>query len=415
MPSTRSLFFVSLCVYLTALVREYTWSLTDGLAREKTTKYNDILSQPLAGRILSTEEARSTNAAASTQPISRILLSIFTTDSQKDFARRNMIRKTYLSMYKTFEGYGLDEGQYDRICALSDLMQDASNPRMEQCRVVYTFVMGGIDASNTTAPTDLLENDDSTVPYVLPPTDSTLEQDVLRLNIRENMNEGKTTTWFKYASTMLPENLGITLIAKVDTDTVVFPRTLLEEVEMLAMASSHDKVYAGVEEVARSGEVPYMQGGFYILSRSLAQEITSDTCPRSLIVQRTTTDRGFERAEDRELGNLVEECGRGKLGDHVQTLFLARNSAGHQRRYKDANGFRVKWKEGLADEIATLRLKALRTKYNNKEGCPPTAQALAEDLSWFEEHDKLARAKGRFSKKMETSCSDVFELYSKLQ
>jgi hypothetical protein len=51
--------------------------------------------------------------------------------------------------------------------------------------------------------------------------DDDVESDVTLLNIRENMNEGKSQTWFSYAETLATSH-GIHYLVKTDTDTVIF-------------------------------------------------------------------------------------------------------------------------------------------------------------------------------------------------
>lgn len=48
------------------------------------------------------------------------------------------------------------------------------------------------------------------------------EEDLLFLNIRENMNQGKTITWMHHTSSHLVERFSIDSIDKMDTDTVLY-------------------------------------------------------------------------------------------------------------------------------------------------------------------------------------------------
>jgi hypothetical protein len=47
-------------------------------------------------------------------------------------------------------------------------------------------------------------------------------KDVVNLNIREHMEEGKSQTWFKYVTTVLDHHY-FDYIGKTDTDTLVYP------------------------------------------------------------------------------------------------------------------------------------------------------------------------------------------------
>jgi hypothetical protein len=383
-------------------------------------------------------------------PPPRMLLGIFTTNSTSEAIRRNLIRKTYLSTYKTFEKAKLKEGRIDRICALADLLSAEQNESstgdnnnnnnnnntrsrgnsMDDCLLVYAFVMGAMDPSNTTAPTDLLEleaSEDSSnnreIMMMMYNVDrsgyNNYERDVVYLNIRENMNDGKTVTWFKYASSVLPSTLGIDLIAKVDSDTVVFPRLLLQELRETLENQHHirrpaRRVYGGSNQVVREGaKVHYMQGGFYFISRDVAQKITSKTCPRSEIVQRVVFDPGYRRSEDREMGHFVDTCANqhhnrtkddDEEGNIRKVVLRPDSSARHERSFKDANRFRVKWKDIFSNDMANLRYNEVRQKYADSNGCPPTEEAKSNELAWFDKLEKMVRVKARFSKLLAAVC-----------
>ncbi len=358
--------------------------------------------------------------------LSRVLLGIFSTQSQTDTLRRNLIRKSYLSTYTILNEVGLAEHNEttNRLCSLSDLIKNKKNS-IEECLIVYTFVIGAWDSDNMTAPTDLTRTSDSSVPYTVDfAMKDNFEEDALYLNVRENMNDGKTNTWFRYASSIIPaEELRIDLIAKVDTDTVVFPKAFLEELdkELLAQHGIQrpaTNVYGGLGEVTHPNETPYMQGGFYFLSRDVAQHITSDACPRDEIVDTITKpvlrshNVGIDRSEDLEIGSFVERCWVSKLvkrklqdasGSHTTTqrsrrihkVFLNDHvSASHQPAWKKADRFRVMWKEGRARELAALRYRQIKDKYNN--GCPETPHEWKEEHSWFDERPYVIQAKEHF-------------------
>lgn len=355
---------------------------------------------------------RNLNESPSRPPLppSRILLGIFTTNRKEDFVRRKLIRKTYLSTYKTLREVGLahpDESS-DRICSLADLMEKKGNTAKE-CLIVYTFVMGAWDRSNTTAVTDLTEFDDDAIPYVVDrsTTSQDYEHDVLYLNIRENMNFGKSETWFRYASTILPSaDLGIDLIFKADSDTVVSPRPLLSDLESILsrerIKRPANEVYGGVHEVGRSNEVLYMQGGFYFLSRDVASHITSKECLRKKIVQQSRFDRGFDRSEDADMGNFVAICWQNESATGVadknlrRILLDGRTSATHGFILKDSDRFRVTWKDRLGHDLALLRYNEIKDKYRG--GCPTETEELDEELKWFDLHPNMKLAKLQFAK-----------------
>jgi hypothetical protein len=362
----------------------------------------------------------------------RILLGIFTTNSPKETNRRKLIRKSYLSHYQILAEANLSSEPTERICSLTDLL-DGSTTRgsptsMDECRIVYTFVMGA--SNSTTAPTDLTEErQQDNYPYVLDRSGSSdYERDVLYLNIQENMNAGKTATWFKYASSVLPvpaADLGIDLVFKVDSDAVVVPRALLQNLNSelennYIIQRPARNVYGGITQVRRKGnEVPYMQGGLYFLSSDVAQRITSSECPRADIIKETTLDRGYSRSEDREIGNFVAKCWNDDQpednnGQHspttIQTVLVNhRTSAAHNRVFKDSAQFRVKWKEFLATDVAFLRRKHIQEKYSSspRNGCPPTQAATEEEMAWFDRRENMKLAKQRFARFLQASCGPL--------
>lgn len=364
----------------------------------------------------------------------RILMGIFTTNTEEDTNRRRLIRKTYLQTYQILREVGLtsDVETPGSLCSLADLLENKGHA-METCSIVYAFVMGAWDKSNTTAPTDLTLFEDESVTYTVDRSFSEdYERDVVYLNIRENMNFGKSETWLRYASTILPRTtkLGIDLISKVDSDTVVSPRQLLSDLASSVFTQDRIKhlsvtgVYGGASEVGRSNQVHYMQGGFYFFSLDVARHITSKSCPRSQIIQEKRFDRGFERSEDVDIGNFVAYCWEqpkeahdGNFpGGHQDQGGIKEKSAQHDAQpsegnrkgrnlkrvlvsgivhgyiYKQAARFRVKWKEVLARDMAILRFEQIKDKFGGH--CPSEGQDRDEVLNWFDRQPnmKLARS-----------------------
>jgi hypothetical protein len=76
----------------------------------------------------------------------------------------------------------------NRICSLSDIQNHRAT--FEDCQIAYAFFLGG----NPDGPTELLKpNSSFPITIVNPPAD---EDDVVYLNIKENMEDGKSQTWF---------------------------------------------------------------------------------------------------------------------------------------------------------------------------------------------------------------------------
>jgi uncharacterized protein (DUF488 family) len=104
-------------------------------------------------------------------------------------------------------------------------------------------VVGG----NPSGTTELMEFND-TYPITLNGQsleNSTDRYDTVYLNIRENMNDGKSQTWFRYA-TMVLENHYFDYIGKMDTNTLLFPDKFLNETfDRLPPFPNNTRTYGG--------------------------------------------------------------------------------------------------------------------------------------------------------------------------
>jgi hypothetical protein len=126
------------------------------------------------------------------------------------------------------------------------------------------------------------------------------------LNIKENMNEGKTPTWFRYASTILAEEEGLHFdyIAKMDDDTLLFSGNWIDilerELPKPRQVNTDGLVYGGkINSVLHSWrdrscssgsftQCPiigplWMTGPFYFLSHTLAAYTTSDVLDQAAL------------------------------------------------------------------------------------------------------------------------------------
>jgi hypothetical protein len=128
----------------------------------------------------------------------RVLMGIFST-------RKDM--KNYSAKFRAlFELHPL-------VCSLGNYereQQEASS----KCQFVYTFVLAGNKSPN--APTVLL---DEGTPILTKRGD-----DYAFLNIKENMNDGMSQTWFYYATTLVKtnKNFNFDYIGKMDIDTLIY-------------------------------------------------------------------------------------------------------------------------------------------------------------------------------------------------
>jgi len=114
------------------------------------------------------------------------------------------------------------------------------------------------------------------------------EGDLVYLNIKENMNEGKTPTWFQYAAD-ISERHGIDYISKLDSDTYLDIHALISLMDTdlpakPATEPDNRKRYGGIlREYNTCGGFPYckllqgrayMSGQFYFVSSDLARFVS---------------------------------------------------------------------------------------------------------------------------------------------
>jgi hypothetical protein len=246
------------------------------------------------------------------RPRVKFLLGIFTMDKPFDRTRRDAIRKTYLKFYDSAYLVVKERDQNrNRICSLQDLQKGKVD--LHDCQIAYTFVVG----ANPDGPTDLVEtyyhqyqsNNSSSYDPPPPPlgvllvehpisqSGDTLEEDVTYLNMKENMNQGKTPSWFQYATTVMNDYpFEFDYIGKLDTDTLLYTPKFMEMVEQtLEPYPRNTRVYGGTELLQTPCEpaviVPpsviveddckppnaatYMSGQFYFLSPDLVKYVTS--------------------------------------------------------------------------------------------------------------------------------------------
>ena len=210
---------------------------------------------------------------------------IFSMRSAKDERRREVIRSTYL--------------QDPRFCPLKDLIApDESTP--STCFIYYTFVVSGGDKN---APTE--HRDDST-PLTLENTIEEKEKgDIVVLNIKENMNQGKSVTWFKYASSLVAQGHKIDYVGKMDSDTLPNTNRFVKWVERkLPPAPFNRRIYGGKSGAIWRQSTYYPFGEFYFMSTDLARYISVDLTPakRDSLIN--------YKIEDVEIGVLVNSNDR---------------------------------------------------------------------------------------------------------
>ena len=109
--------------------------------------------------------------------------------------------------------------------------------------------------------------------------DTSSPQDTILLKVDENMNEGKSVTWFSWASTKFPD---AEYIFKMDLDTAICPSKLLQ-----LLLEINGKEYIGFPWKQKPGMLSdesctfcpqrpwfYMSGGFYGMRTDLARDVS---------------------------------------------------------------------------------------------------------------------------------------------
>lgn len=264
----------------------------------------------------------------------RMLLGIFTMkDDAQEMERRQAIRETYLNYYRSKENGTL---ACNRICSLQELISlDSPNHSalLRECQLAYTFVSG----DNPQGPTELVDFNES-MPLTLPSTGN--ENDIVSLNIRENMKEGKSQTFFKFATTVVDEYVYFDYIGKTDTDTLVFPEELLDQhINNLPLFPNNVRVYGGSPrgkiQIDHIKGPAYNIGAFYWMSVDLARYITSPDCDRQKL-------KVF--SEDKSVGNFVHS--HKKPIRRVKLKMLRCRAFEHP--IKNVDEFRSRWAEQIA-------------------------------------------------------------------
>ncbi|KAI2504941.1 hypothetical protein MHU86_9470 [Fragilaria crotonensis] len=216
-----------------------------------------------------------------------------------------------------------------RICPLYWFLDDEDDPETtmtmnpkkdtSMCEFIYTFVAG---FDNETLPTELLPSQDDTTTSVVNreayyqhiqshPQDA----DITILNIRENMSEGKSATWFKYAS-QIAEKYDFDYVIKADTDTYILTDLFFDFANKY-LPMGGERIYAGTlwdkafwrgSRIAPDGPSIvhylssrnmiqiYMMGPFYVLSKDLARWVSS----KSIL-----SEPWYEKMEDHDVGMRV--------------------------------------------------------------------------------------------------------------
>jgi len=145
----------------------------------------------------------------------RVLLGVFTYDHRLQAPYRRQFRKLFQIFNDNNDG---------RVCSLQEFEDAPNDETRYDCQLIWTFVVGGL--KRDTARSEIVGDDLS----VVMPTENIKFQrakdlresnDVTYLNIRENMNEGKSQTWFKFAANMM-NKYDLDYAGKIDSDSLPY-------------------------------------------------------------------------------------------------------------------------------------------------------------------------------------------------
>eukprot|EP00934_Nitzschia_sp_Nitz4_P006903 Nitzschia sp. Nitz4//scaffold2_size372955//295635//297075//NITZ4_000458-RA/size372955-processed-gene-0.446-mRNA-1//1//CDS//3329546883//6893//frame0 len=252
---------------------------------------------------------------------SRTLMGIISSDSPNDVSYRNRHRELFQIWNDP------------RVCSLDQLRQMAPEDR-PRCQLVYTFVVG---AGGSDAPTLLV----NTSRPILRPTpyegkfDNLTEGDISLLNIRENMNDGKSPSFFYFASQILKE-FDLDYAMKFDGDSIMHlhdwflfahnhlpPRPYSRGV--VAGALRHKAFWDQYKDVSDlekkehfwsfefEGTHLYLAGQCYLLSYDMCQHLSREA-PLAY-------SRGYlEGHEDHDVGSMIYYRDFSRVPDLNETL-----------------------------------------------------------------------------------------------
>jgi hypothetical protein len=310
-----------------------------------------LVGLPLPSSVPETSTRAWTQGGDSPAP-PRVLVGIFSTDSLLESKRRQVIRKTYLSYYTNSTGTSTPN---NRICSLSEFLHkttimsrhgDHHLLGTRECQLIYAFVLGtntsrtanvstihhasrdgtkntgynDFDDFNLVEPFVRGELDTSELGRIVnvssswlsnvDPNESFPNDDLVLLNISENMNQGKSESWFLYATQLWKRHMNmmnnkrmddkgayasptsiqqqlllqpIDYIAKCDSDTLLFPEILLDQLLEHLPSHPQNAYFAGSRNsrIGPKGPFSYLMGGCYLLSWELSNYVTSLDCNRT--------------------------------------------------------------------------------------------------------------------------------------
>ncbi|CAJ1931040.1 unnamed protein product [Cylindrotheca closterium] len=195
------------------------------------------------------------------------------------------------------------------------------------CQMAYAFVFG----ANCSGPA--MRVDSLSLPEMETSPFDENEPDAIYLDIRENMEDGKSDTWLKYAS-LLQNELYFDYVGKIDSDTILFPDTFFASMSSWPKFPQNVRIFGGKDEIKWEGVggpivgPAHMRGQFYWMSPDLARFISSKCNRTKLSVS----------IEDRNIGNCVNS-------HPFPVKRLRANPKAFFHPLKDTNAFHRVWQK----------------------------------------------------------------------
>jgi hypothetical protein len=146
----------------------------------------------------------------------RLLLGIYSTNNSTASRQRHR---------ENFQHWNRRRASQPLVCSLSEWQRHLVESGTSSCALIYTFVIGAAGTSDDLNVPSVIVNDQRPL-LVNRSTNSNSSSwsqeldDLTLLNIRENEHEGKSQTWFRYAS-QLADQTGLEYVAKADADSLL--------------------------------------------------------------------------------------------------------------------------------------------------------------------------------------------------
>ncbi|GFH56562.1 hypothetical protein CTEN210_13038 [Chaetoceros tenuissimus] len=257
---------------------------------------------------------------------SKVLIGIFSTSGiEKYDHRREYIRETFVNSAE------------EHLCSLNEYLNTIESTRANAgCEIIYTFVIGAGDSDR---PTDHGDDEPLTLPY---DQHGKSEPDCTYLNIRENIEQGKSATWLKYAS-LIGRQYGFDYVMKVDDDTVLtVPQLVQFTREELPPVPYNTRIYGGPPRPSRSANTLYAAGELYFMSLDLAYYVGNELTAQDRVDMRTAK----RPVEDLDMGTYI-------YSHPYPIKFLNMYRMGiwtHEGRTKEEENYRMEWNTRRIEE-----------------------------------------------------------------